>query len=72
MTSGLRKFLGLAVLLAGLFVYALLAMRLAVAVLPDNLAVQTIYHLIAGMLWVVPTVPFVRWLQGSSGSGPPE
>jgi hypothetical protein len=59
-----RKLLGLAALLVGLFIYAMLAMRLAVAVLPDNLAVQTIYYLIAGVLWVVPTVPFVRWLQG--------
>jgi hypothetical protein len=64
MSNALRKLLGLAVLLTGLFIYALLAMRLAVAVLPDDLIVQTLYYIAAGVLWVVPAVPFVRWVQG--------
>lgn len=64
MSDAARKLLGLLVLLAGLFVYALLAMRLAVLVLPDDLIVQTLYYIAAGVLWVVPAVPFVRWVQG--------
>jgi hypothetical protein len=64
MSDAARKLFGLAVLLAGLIVYALLAMRLAVAVLPDNLIVQTLYYVAAGVLWIVPAIPFVRWVQG--------
>ena len=64
MSDAARKLFGLVVLLAGLIVYALLAMRLAVAVLPDNLIVQTLYYVAAGILWIVPAIPFVRWLQG--------
>lgn len=63
MSDAVRKLFGLAVLLASLFVYALLAMRLAVAVLPDDLIVQTLYYVVAGVLWIVPAVPFVRWVQ---------
>ncbi|WP_368744753.1 DUF2842 domain-containing protein [Desertibaculum subflavum] len=59
----MRKLFGLVVLLAGLVVYALLAMRLAVAVLPDDLIVQTLYYIAAGVVWIVPAVPFVRWVQ---------
>ena len=64
MSDALRKLFGLIVLLAGLFLYALLAMRLAVAVLPENLIVQTLYYVAAGVVWIVPAVPFVRWVQG--------
>jgi len=64
MSDALRKLFGLLVLLVGLFLYALLAMRLAVTVLPDNLIVQTLYYTAAGVLWIVPAVPFVRWVQG--------
>ena len=64
MSDAARKLFGLVVLLAGLFVYALLAVRLAVAVLPEDLIVQTLYYVAAGILWIVPAVPFVRWVQG--------
>lgn len=67
MSNAARKLFGLVVLLAGLFLYALLAMRLAVAVLPDNLIVQTLYYIAAGIVWIVPAVPFVRWVQGRGG-----
>ncbi len=63
MSPSARKLLGLVVLLAGLGVYALLAMRLAVAVLPENLIVQTLFYLVAGTAWVLPARPLVRWMQ---------
>lgn len=68
MSAAARKLFGLAVLLAGLVLYALLAMRLAVAVLPDDLIVQTLYYVAAGVIWIVPAVPFVRWVQGGGSS----
>lgn len=63
MSPALKKLLGLVALMVGLLVYALLAMRLAVAVLPENLIVQTIFYVIAGVAWVLPARPLVRWMQ---------
>lgn len=63
MSPTARKLLGLVVLLVFVGVYALLAMRLAVEILPDNLIVQTIFYLIAGVAWVPPMLPLVRWMQ---------
>lgn len=63
MTPALRKLFGLVVLMVGLGIYALLAMRLAVAVLPENLVVQTVFYIVAGIAWVWPARPLVRWMQ---------
>ncbi len=63
MSAALRKLLGLLALLIGLGVYALLVMRLAVEVLPESLIVQTLFYVVAGVAWVVPARPLVRWMQ---------
>jgi hypothetical protein len=59
----MRVAIGTAALLAGLALYALLAMHVAVTVLPDSLVVQTLYYLVAGLLWVWPAARLTRWIQ---------
>lgn len=59
----MRLAIGTAVLVLGLALYALVAMRLAVTLLPDNLVAQTLYYLAAGLLWVWPAARVTRWIQ---------
>lgn len=59
----MRLAIGTTVLVLGLAIYAFLAMYLAVTVLPENLVVQTLYYLVAGLLWVWPAARMTRWMQ---------
>jgi hypothetical protein len=44
-------------------VYALLAVRIAVAHVPEGaILVQTIYFAIAGLVWIVPAGLIIRWM----------
>jgi Protein of unknown function (DUF2842) len=61
--AGVRLAIGTIALLLGLALYALLAMRLAVAVLPEGVLVQTLFYLAAGLAWVWPAALVVRWIQ---------
>jgi hypothetical protein len=54
---------GMLVLVIGLAVYALLVMRLAVEILPEHWAVETVFYAAAGVLWVWPAARLVRWAQ---------
>jgi hypothetical protein len=73
----LRILAGTAVLVLGLIVYSLLVMRLAVDVLPEHWAVQAVFYLVAGVLWIFPAARLTRWMQaspttpGSAGSASP-
>lgn len=59
----LRKFIGLLVMLAWIFVYSLLAMGVAVRVLPEaNGLVKFAYYAIAGLAWILPIMPLIRWM----------
>ena len=45
-------------------IYALLAVRIAVAHVPeDAILAQTIYFTIAGLAWVIPAGAIIRWMQ---------
>ncbi|MCB1548484.1 MAG: DUF2842 domain-containing protein [Hyphomicrobiaceae bacterium] len=61
-----RKLVGTIVLFIFLGCYALVAMALGGAVLPGagHFAVL-IYHLVAGLAWVLPAALLVRWMQRS-------
>jgi hypothetical protein len=59
----MRVAIGTAALVLGLALYALVAMQLAVMLLPDSLVVQTLYYLAAGLLWVWPAARLTRWIQ---------
>jgi uncharacterized protein YacL len=59
----LRILFGTLGLVLGLGVYALLVMRLAIAIVPDQWAVQLVFYAVAGMLWIYPAAKLTRWMQ---------
>jgi tryptophan-rich sensory protein len=58
-----RKLIGTIALLLLVTVWALLAMALAQSILTsiDGL-VATLYYVVAGLGWVLPAMPLVRWM----------
>lgn len=59
----LRKFVGTLILLVFIPFYALMAMSVAVAVLPGTSGwTQAGYYLVAGLLWVLPAGLVVTWM----------
>ena len=59
----LRILYGTFLLSAGLGVYALLVMKLAVVLLPEQWAVQLVFYLVTGTLWVYPAAKLTYWMQ---------
>lgn len=65
----LRKLIGTIVLLAGLTLYALLVMTIAVSGhLPEHGVVQFLYYLTAGIAWAFPARYLIVWMQRPDGS----
>jgi hypothetical protein len=63
MTIRLRKFIGAIALFVLVVVWTLLAMALAQAPLIREHAVfSIIYYVVAGLGWVLPAMPLVRWM----------
>lgn len=59
----LRKLIGAAALLALVIVWSLLAMALAQTVLTSvNGWIAAIYYVVAGLGWVLPAMPLIRWM----------
>jgi hypothetical protein len=59
----LRKFIGALALFMLVIVWALVAMALAQApAIHDNTFASAAYYVIAGMGWVLPAMPLVRWM----------
>lgn len=59
-----RKLIGTIVLLGLVMMWALLAMALAQLVLPRaNGFAAALYYVVAGMGWVLPAMPLIRWMQ---------
>ncbi len=58
-----RKLIGAVALLLLVAAWALLAMALAQSVLTDiNGFVAAIFYVVAGLGWVLPAMPLVRWM----------
>ena len=58
-----RKLIGTVALLVLVSVWGLLAMALAQSVLTDiNGFVAAIYYVVAGLGWVLPAMPLVKWM----------
>ena len=63
MSIRLRKFIGAVLLFALVIVWALVAMALAQApLIRDNAIASVAYYVIAGLGWVLPAIPLVRWM----------
>jgi hypothetical protein len=58
-----RKLIGTVALLVLVSAWGLLAMALAQSVLTDiNGFVAAIYYVVAGLGWVLPAMPLVKWM----------
>ena len=58
-----RKFLGTIGLLVLITVWALFIMSIAPFMLGSaNVAVQTVFYVLAGLGWVLPAMPLVSWM----------
>lgn len=59
----LRKFIGAILLITLVVSWALVAMALAQApVIKANGVIEVIYYVVAGLAWVLPAMPLVRWM----------
>ena len=59
-----RKLVGTVVLLALVIAWALLAMALAQFMLGGTSGwVAALYYVVAGLGWVLPAMPLVKWMQ---------
>ena len=59
----IRKLIGAILLIALVLTWALLAMAVAqFPVVKANGIVETIYYAMAGLGWVLPAMPLVRWM----------
>jgi hypothetical protein len=59
----LRKLIGAFALLALVVVWALLAMALAQSILTSVSGwAAAIYYVVAGMGWILPAMPLIRWM----------
>ncbi len=64
MPQRLRKLVGTVVLVVFISFYALTAMTVAAARLPGTSGwTQLAYFFVAGLLWVIPSLPLVSWMQ---------
>ena len=61
MSARVRKLIGLFAILAFVTAYAVVAVKIADH-LPDNMLVQTIFYVVAGLGWGVPILPLIRWM----------
>ena len=65
-----RKFIGTIALLVLVSVWALLAMALAQSVLTNiNGFVATLYYIVAGLGWVLPSMPLISWMARPDNPG---
>jgi hypothetical protein len=63
MPMRIRKLIGAVALLVLVSVWALVAMALAQSVLTSISGfVAVIYYVIAGLGWVLPAMPLIRWM----------
>jgi uncharacterized protein DUF2842 len=59
----IRKLIGAVALIALVIVWSLLAMAIAQPVLASaNHVVEALYYVVAGLGWVLPAMPLVKWM----------
>jgi hypothetical protein len=61
----MRKLIGAVVLIVLVVCWSLLAMALAqLPVIKANKLVEAIYYVLAGLGWVLPAMPLIKWMSG--------
>ncbi len=64
----LRKLIGAVVLIVLVVTWALVAMALAQSpVVKANGLIEVIYYVVAGLGWVLPAMPLVKWMSSEPG-----
>ena len=59
----LRKLIGAVVLIVLVLTWALVAMALAQSpAIKANGVIEVIYYVVAGLGWVLPAMPLIRWM----------
>jgi len=65
----LRKFIGMILLVLLVILYAVISTAIAVAQLADKSAfVHLAFYLVSGLLWVLPAMLLVKWMEGKPRS----
>lgn len=67
MQPRIKKLIGFAVLLPGLFLYVAAAAWLG-SRLPASTLVQLLYYLVAGVVWAFPAGYLIRWMTRPAAS----
>jgi hypothetical protein len=63
LTPRIKKLIGTIVILLWIPIYALLAMRVGLAVLPEaNPFLELLYYAIAGTAWIIPIGLMLPWM----------
>ena len=71
MPQRLRKLVGTVILVVFVSLYALTAMTVGAAKLPDASGlVQLLFYLVAGLIWVLPVMPLIAWMQKPDKTAP--
>lgn len=63
MSPRARKGFGILLLIAGLLLYAGAVGHVATTYLPEHWLVDLIFYPLAGLVWLLPAVPLVKWMQ---------
>jgi hypothetical protein len=64
MPRRLRKLIGAIVMIAFVFVYALVAMALADSRISEsNEIVRAAAYAVLGLAWILPMLPLIRWME---------
>ena len=65
----LRKLIGAVALITLVTLWALVAMALAqFPAIKANRLIETIYYVVAGLGWVLPAMPLIRWMSRADPS----
>jgi predicted membrane channel-forming protein YqfA (hemolysin III family) len=63
-----RKLIGTVVMIVFVCVYALVAMALAQGRITEaSKPVQTIAYIVLGLVWVLPLLPLIKWMERKDG-----
>ena len=71
MSVRIRKLVGTFALIALVLIWALLAMAVAqFPVIKASSLAETIYYVVAGLGWVLPAMPLIKWMVGRPRANP--
>ncbi|WP_394662529.1 DUF2842 domain-containing protein [uncultured Sphingomonas sp.] len=70
MTPSWRKPAGMLLIVAIIIVWAMLVASLSGTVGQWHWVLQLMFYVVAGILWITPMKPLLRWMEGGRRYGP--